>query len=45
MNLEQALAPDMWNMQADGAIPADRPFDLARVTDATYLRAGQTLGK
>jgi len=29
------------NMQADGAIPADRAFDPAKVTDATYLRAAQ----
>jgi hypothetical protein len=29
------------NMQADGAIPPDRKFDLDRVTDAEYLRAAQ----
>ena len=29
------------NMQADGAIPADRTFDPATVTDAAYLRAAQ----
>jgi ABC-type nitrate/sulfonate/bicarbonate transport system substrate-binding protein len=29
------------NMQADGAIPADRTFDPAKVTDAAYLRAAQ----
>jgi len=30
------------NMQADGAILADRKFDVGVVTDATYLRAAQT---
>jgi hypothetical protein len=30
------------NMQADGAIPADRKFELGRVTDAEYLRAAQS---
>ena len=29
------------NMQADGAIPADRKFELGQVTDAAYLRAAQ----
>ena len=29
------------NMQADGAIPADRKFELGRVTDAGYLRTAQ----
>ena len=29
------------NMQADGAIPAERKFDLGKVTDAEYLRAAQ----
>lgn len=29
------------NMQADGAIPADRKFDLSAVTDDSYLRAAQ----
>jgi ABC-type nitrate/sulfonate/bicarbonate transport system substrate-binding protein len=28
--------------QADGAIPAGRAFDIARVTEARYLRAAQT---
>src|SRR5262245_48076412 len=29
------------NMQADGAIPADRKFDLSLVTDDSYLRAAE----
>ena len=29
------------NMQADGAIPADRKFDLARSPTPDYLRAAQ----
>ena len=29
------------NMQADGAIPAERKFELGKVTDAEYLRAAQ----
>jgi len=29
------------NMQADGTIPADRKFDLAKVADAEYLRAAR----
>jgi ABC-type nitrate/sulfonate/bicarbonate transport system substrate-binding protein len=29
------------NMQADGAIPAERKFELGKVTDAEYLRAVQ----
>jgi len=29
------------NMQADGAIPAERKFDVGAVTDGTYLRAAQ----
>jgi ABC-type nitrate/sulfonate/bicarbonate transport system substrate-binding protein len=29
------------NMQADGAIPAERKFDLGMVTDTGYLRAAQ----
>jgi ABC-type nitrate/sulfonate/bicarbonate transport system substrate-binding protein len=30
--------------QADSAIPADHAFDMARVTEARYLRAAQTPG-
>src|SRR6185436_8973836 len=30
------------NMQADGTIPAERKFDLGKVTDAEYLRAAQS---
>jgi hypothetical protein len=29
------------NMQADGTIPAERKFELGKVTDAEYLRAAQ----
>jgi hypothetical protein len=29
------------NMQADGAIPAERKFDLGQVADAEFLRAVQ----
>jgi NitT/TauT family transport system substrate-binding protein len=29
------------NMQADGTIPAERKFDLGKVTDTEYLRAAQ----
>jgi len=28
-------------MHANGAIPTDRTFDPAKVTDAAYLRAAQ----
>jgi ABC-type nitrate/sulfonate/bicarbonate transport system substrate-binding protein len=31
------------NIQADGAIPAERKFELGKVTDAVYLRAAQDL--
>jgi len=30
------------NMQADGTIPAERKFDLSRVTEAEYLRTAQS---
>ena len=30
------------NMQADGAIPTERKFELGKVTDAEYLRAAQS---
>jgi ABC-type nitrate/sulfonate/bicarbonate transport system substrate-binding protein len=29
------------NMQADGAIPSQQPFELGKVTDASYLRRAQ----
>ena len=29
------------NMQADGTIPAERKFELGKLTDAEYLRAAQ----
>ena len=32
------------NMQADGTIPAERKFELGKVTDAEYLRAAQGFG-
>jgi ABC-type nitrate/sulfonate/bicarbonate transport system substrate-binding protein len=38
---EIGLARIYQNMQADSAIPADRAFDLGRVTDAQYLQAAQ----
>lgn len=33
------------NMQADGTIPADRKFELGKVTDAVYLRAAQAAAR
>jgi ABC-type nitrate/sulfonate/bicarbonate transport system substrate-binding protein len=39
---EIGLARIYQNMQADGAIPADRALDLGKVTEARYLREAQS---
>ena len=38
---EQGLRKMFENMQADGAVPADRKFEVVRVVDDSYLRAAQ----
>jgi ABC-type nitrate/sulfonate/bicarbonate transport system substrate-binding protein len=38
---ERGLAAIYRNLQEDGAIPADRAFDLARFTDGSFLSAAQ----
>jgi len=40
---EQGLRKMFENMQADGAVPADRKFEVVRVVDDSYLRAAQGL--
>ena len=38
---EQGLRKMFENMQADGAVPADRKFEVGKVVDDSYLRAAQ----